>query len=62
MSDITVEDRYLKTVSFSKGLERELNDTVHHNRFKVLQKHIRFHVLNLLYKGITFLRNEFSIF
>lgn len=48
MSDITVEDRYSKTVSFSKGLERELNDTVHHNRFKVLQKHIRFHVLNLL--------------
>ena len=48
MSDITVEDRYSETVSFADGLQEELNNTVKHNRFKVLQKHIRFHVLNLL--------------
>ena len=39
---------YKQTLSFEEGLKRELNDSVDHNRFKVLQKHIRFHVLNLL--------------
>ncbi len=43
-----VDDIYAETLSFEKGLQTELNDSYNHNRFKVLQKHIRFQVLNIL--------------
>lgn len=43
-----VDELYAKTLSFEKGLEKELNDGLPHNRFKILQKHIRFHILDIL--------------
>jgi hypothetical protein len=43
-----VDELYAKTLSFEKGLQTELNESYNHNRFKVLQKHIRFQVLNIL--------------
>jgi len=48
MSEISVEKQYNKTLDLSEGLKRELEETTDHNRFKVLQKHIRYHVLDIL--------------
>ena len=48
MTENEVTELYYDTLDFSKGIERELDDSVNHNRFKVLQKHIRFQILNAL--------------
>ncbi len=43
-----VAAHYAETLSPEDGLKNDLNDSCDHNRFKVLQKHIRFEVLNIM--------------
>jgi hypothetical protein len=50
MRSSPAERLYKKTLSLSDGLANELNLSAPHNCFKVLQKHIRFHVLDILVK------------
>ena len=50
MTENEATDLYNDTLEYSEGLERELDASVNHNRFKVLQKHIRFQILNALVK------------
>jgi hypothetical protein len=48
MHRVTVDKLYQKTLGLSDGLDNDLDKAGPGNRFKVLQKHIRFHILDIL--------------
>ena len=52
MRRVTAEQHYGKTISLEDGLSYEINIASPHNRFKVLQKHIRFQVLNAIVQHV----------